>query len=223
MPNSLRGVCHLITIISVVEAILIVIALSMDAFVSGFAYGANKIRMPISSVTVISFICTAILAVSLFLGGLIGPFLPDHLAVSVGFLLLFGLGMFKLFDSVIKSYIRRHAAFRKKFRFSLFHLGFILNIYADPEEADSDHSMSLSPSEAAYLAVALSLDGLAVGVGAGMSDANPILIVAFSLIGTVLAVLLGCLLGRQIARKLRFDLSWLSGALLILLAFFKFA
>ena len=98
---------------------------------------------------------------------------------------------------------------------------FILNIYANPEKADSDHSRILSPSEAAYLVVALSLDNLAVGFGAGITDTSPILVVAFSLISDMLGVMLGCWLGNRITRKLKLDLAWLSGALLILLAFLK--
>lgn len=38
------------------EALLLVTALSVDAFVASFAYGANKIRIPLSSVAVINLI-----------------------------------------------------------------------------------------------------------------------------------------------------------------------
>jgi len=211
----------LITILSVAEALLIVTALSTDAFVSGFAYGANRIKIPFTSVTVINVICSAILAASLFFGSLLGPFLPPYLTAAICFVLLLGLGLSKLFDSAVKAFIQKHTEFRRKIRFSAFNLRFILNIYANPEEADRDHSRILSPSEAAYLAVALSLDGLAVGFGAGITDTNPILVVAFSLISDMLGVMLGCWLGNRITRKLNLNLTWLSGALLILLAFLK--
>lgn len=203
------------------EALLIVTALSMDAFVSGFAYGADKIKIPFVSVTVINLICCAILAVSLFLGGMVGPYLPKHLTTAICFALLMGLGLSKVFDSAVKSLIRRCNPFKKKIRFSAFHLGFVLNIYADPQQADRDHSNTLSPGEAAYLALALSLDGLAVGFGAGMTDTSALLVVALSLLSNMAGVMLGCWLGDRITRRLRWDLTWLSGVLLVVLAVMK--
>lgn len=53
---------------AVLEALLLVVALSMDAFVASFAYGAQRIKIPFSSAAIISVICTAMLAVSLLAG-----------------------------------------------------------------------------------------------------------------------------------------------------------
>ena len=41
------------------EALLLVVALSLDAFVASFAYGAQRIRIPYSSAAIISVICTS--------------------------------------------------------------------------------------------------------------------------------------------------------------------
>ena len=109
----------------------------------------------------------------------------------------------------------------KEWRFSLFSLQFILNIYADPPEADRDASKTLSSAEAASLAVAMSLDGLAVGFGAGMGNASPVLVLLFSLLLTAAAVMGGSALGNRVAARLRHDLSWVGGALLLLLAAIK--
>ena len=79
----------------------------------------------------------------------------------------------------------------------------------------------MSPKEAAPLAIALSLDGLAVGFGAALSDVNPIQAILFSLIINVAAVCLGCLVGNKVAEKVPLDLSWVSGLLLMVLAFLK--
>ena len=64
---------------AVLEALLLVVALSMDAFVASFAYGAQRIKIPFSSAAIISVICTAMLAVSLLAGALLRPFLPQGL------------------------------------------------------------------------------------------------------------------------------------------------
>ena len=68
---------------AVLEALLLVVALSMDAFVASFAYGAQRIKIPFSSAAIISVICTAMLAVSLLAGALLRPFLPQGLTQGV--------------------------------------------------------------------------------------------------------------------------------------------
>lgn len=203
------------------EALLLVVALSLDAFVASFAYGAQRIRIPYSSAAIISVICTAMLAVSLLAGSLLRPFLPQSLTKGLCFAILFLLGLVKLCDSTIKTLIRKHKRMHRQVSFSLFSLKFILDVYADPEKADRDGSRELSPAEAASLAVALSLDGLAVGFGAALMQVNFLMVMLFSLAAGMLAVRLGGKIGNRAAQKLPFDLSWLSGALLIVLAILK--
>ena len=202
---------------AVLEAL--VVALSMDAFVASFAYGAQRIKIPFSSAAIISVICTAMLAVSLLAGALLRPFLPQGLTRGLCFALLFLLGVAKLCDSAIKT--RRHKRMHRQVSFSVFSLKFILDVYADPEKADRDGSRVLSPAEAASLAVALSLDGLAVGFGAALMQVNVLIVMLFSLAVGMLAVRLGGKIGNRAAQKLSFDLSWFSGALLIVLAILK--
>ena len=208
-------------VFAILEPLVLVTALSVDAFVASFAYGTNQIKIPFRSVAVISGICSAILGVSLFLGSLVRPFMPEHLAGVLCFSILFLLGIAKLCDSAIKSLIRRSQGIHKKISFSAMHLRFILDVYANPENAECDCSKSLSAVEAAPLAIALSLDGLAVGFGAALSEAAPLRAVLFSLVANVIAVCAGSLTGNKVAEKIPLDLSWVSGLLLIVLAFLK--
>jgi len=100
-------------------------------------------------------------------------------------------------------------------------LNFILNIYADPEMADKDDSRTLSYSEAFSLALALSIDGLAVGLGAAFAEVNSMLVITNSIIIGLMAVLLGSFIGKKVSEKVSLDLSWLSGAMLVVLSFMK--
>lgn len=208
-------------IFTILESILLVVALSTDAFVASFAYGTNKIKIPFHSVVVISTICSLLLAISLFIGTIVRSFITPHITEMICFLVLFFLGIVKLCDSTIKAMIQKRKHLSKELSFSFFHLSFILHVYANPEEADSDASKILSPAEAASLAVALSLDGLAVGFGAALADINSLQIILFSLIFNIAAVMGGCYVGNKIAEKLPLDLSWLSGVLLMALAVLK--
>lgn len=206
---------------TILQSILLVTALSTDAFVASFAYGTNQIKIPVFSVLIISLICTGMMVLSLFIGNLVRPFVPPDMGKALCFLILMALGILKLFDSSIKAYIRKKKEINRKIKFSLFHLRFILNVYADPEDADSDASLVLSPGEAASVAIALSLDGLAVGFGAALTEVSWIELALFSLLINILAVVGGSLFGKKIAEKCSADLSWIGGALLILLAVCK--
>jgi putative sporulation protein YtaF len=97
----------------------------------------------------------------------------------------------------------------------------MLNVYANPEEADINASKTLSPKEAVYLAIALSIDGLAVGFGAGLIAVNHLLVIVLAFLTDTIALTLGCRLGNKVVEKTVLNLSWLSGIVLIGLAFLK--
>lgn len=200
------------------QAWILVVAIGIDAFVCSFSYGTNKIKIPFKSVMIINIVGTLLLAAGLYFGGIISRFLPEEAAGWIAFIVLFGLGISKIFDSAIKSSIRKYNGINKDFKFSFFHLGFILKVYADPEEADSNKSKELSPKEATPLAIAIGLDGLSVGFGIGMTTVNVFLILGLSLISDVIFIMLGCYLGIKLAQKFNLDLSWLSGIILIAIA-----
>lgn len=196
-------------------------ALSMDAFIASFAYGSDKIKIPMISIQIINLPCSSILGISLLAGSLIRPYIPPWLTTVICFSLLFILGIIKLLDSINKTFIRKHNDINKEIHFSMFNLRFVLSLYADPEDADQDHSKIISPSEAVSLGTAISLDGIAVGFGAALENVNPMVVVLCSLVTNTLLVFLGSFSGRKVAQKLPFDVSWLSGAILIILAFTK--
>lgn len=198
------------------ESIVLVISVSTDAFAAGLAYGASKIKIPNSSLAVISFICSGMLLASMLAGEIINNLIPQELTRSLCFFILFSIGLTKLFDSCIKSYIRKHN--RIYLNFAAHDLKFVLTVYADVESADSDNSKFLSAKEAAALAVALSLDSLAVGIGAAISGVEYILPAIISLILTFTAVKSGCKLGKHLPNLLPFDVSNISAILLIILA-----
>lgn len=206
---------------AIAEAALIALALSLDSFTAGFAYGSNKIKIPFTSVTVINVICSVILGISLFAGSMVSPYLPEWLTLSVSFLILFIIGLVKLLDSISKSIIRKYSGFNKEITISMFNFKFILSLYADPENADMDDSKSISLKEAAMLALSLSLDGIAVGLGVGMTNVNILAVFLWSLVTDAVFIIWGCFIGNKVAQKLPFNTSWLSGAVLIGLAISK--
>lgn len=201
------------------QLFLLVTALSVDAFAASFVYGTDRVKIPAASVAVITALSTGILVLFLLFGKWFGCLIPAGLTSHLCFLILFILGFIKLFDSTIKSFIKKSVFFERKVSFSIFRLNVILTVYADPSAANGEDITVLSPAEALSLGLALSLDSAAAGFGAGMMVTHLPLAALLSLFLNTGAVLSGSCLGRSIARRSGFDLSWLSGLLLIGLAF----
>lgn len=195
------------------EAALIALALSVDSFVAAFSYGTSKIKIPFSSVGIISVTSSLITGLSMLTGSFVKDYIPSGFTTLLSFGILFLLGVLKLFDS------------------------------SQPKNADKDHSQSISPKEALSLSAALSLDGCAAGFGASLStgmtaspdaaaagfDASaaagtasslaPVAAVfLFSLVFGALMVLTGSHIGNKAAGRLPIKPGIIGGLLLILLA-----
>ena len=202
------------------ETMLLVAALSTDAFAASFAYGSDRIKIPIISICLISGICGFILILALLCGELVQALLPFN-TVWISFCILFILGAGKLLNCFLKRKIQKWKESRKQISFSCFHLTFLLNVYANPKYADSDLSKTLSPLEAIPLSVALSFDGLAAGFGMAFGDPNILPIAILSVVFNFIAIFFGDFLGKKAAEHTSLDLSWVGGVILLLLAGLK--
>jgi len=205
----------------VTTALVIAISISIDALAASFAYGCKKIKMPLHSLVIIALICTAVMGFSFAIGAVLLQYIPERGAAWLSFAILFSIGIVKFFDSITKSIIRHYTKFRKELNLSVLNFKLVLHIYADPEAADVDISKSISPKEATVLATSLSLDGFAVGIGAAIIGTNGWLLVLFTLVMSFFALLFGCWLGNKAADRLQFNISWLGGVILIVLAFLQ--
>lgn len=203
------------------ETILLVLALSLDAFVASIAYGTNKIKIPFKSITIINVVCALSLALSIFFGTIVKKILPQNLTIIISFLILILLGFYYLFESIVKSYLKKKSLLKEKVKLKLFNIWFIIDIYVDETKADLDKSKSLSSKEAIYLATALSLDSIAIGFGSGLGSINYLNIILLSLIFHMIALLGGLYIGEKFVSRSKVNLSWLTGVILIVLAFLK--
>ena len=175
------------------EAVILASTCSIDAFTASFAYGIERVRIPLLSNGVINLICSSILGVSLWAGSIVRPYLPDWLTIAVCFSILFLLGISKLLQGMSKTKLT----------------------------ADVDDDKIISPAEAVTLAVSLSLDGIGVGFGMALRNIHIPTVILASFVTGIVAVTLGNNLGNTLARKTPFHLTWLGGVILIALAFVK--
>lgn len=208
-------------ILTSIQSLLLVCALSLDAFVASIGYGANKIKIPFISLTIINLVCSSFLAISLFFGSFIKRFIPGAITSTISCIALMTLGIYYLFESIVKSYIKKKSNSNKRVELKLFDLRFIIDIYADETKADFNNSKDISPREALYLSAALSLDSLAAGFGSSLGNINFMQTIVLSLVFNMFAVIIGSFLGRKFIEKSKINLSWLGGLLLIILAILR--
>jgi len=214
----IQGCGFLGLFVIIAEAALLSFACSLDTFAAAFAYGSKNIKIPFISAFLINIVCSFSLGLALLGGVFIRPFLPEFLTAIIAFSILFIIGLIKLLDSATKSIIKKIGELETELKFSLFNFNFILGIYAEPEKADLDKSKIISSGEAVLLALALSLDGIAAGIAASLGNINWVMVLIFSLILNIVAIIGGEKIGSKIREKLPFNLSWISGIVLIALA-----
>ena len=174
------------------QVILLIIAVSVDVFVACVACGSEQIKIGSAAALCISTVCSGILGISLYAGMALQGVLLKKYALYLSFFGLLAVGIFKLTEYAIRKYIERHKFLCKKVKISFSQLSFILSIYNNPVMADRDHSATMSCVEAVFFALAMSLDGMFGGLGAGFTGKNIFFTVMGSFVVSFCAVLCGC-------------------------------
>lgn len=199
--------------------ILLVAAVSIDAFIAAFAYGADSIRIPFLSAAIISGIGTAVLGASMVVSSAAGEIIPSGLCRWLGLIILLIIGLAEFFQNMLKSALRKRS--RRNMKFSISGIGFVISVFADETKADADSSKMLSPKEAAALAAALSADSVGCGLGAGLGGGDIGLVTAMSFVAGLISVAAGSTAGTATGKRCP-GISWVSGILLIILGIVNF-
>ncbi len=191
------------------EALTITFSLSIDTFVCSFAYGVNKIKIPLKSVFTINFVCCVAMAISVFAGNLLANYIPLNVTTWISFACLVLIGLIKLFAPIVKNSIKKRCE-KKESK--------MLLILTDNTTADKNKNKVLSPLEAVSLAFALSIDSLAVGFSAVVGCGSGYELILAEFITDFIAINLGAFIGKKVFKNVKLNLSWLSGVILIVLA-----
>ena len=197
------------------QALLLIFSLSIDSFVAGFSMGESRIKLSIKSILLLSGIGIISLVISTCLGGYLEHMITSSAVRCSSIILFIILGTGKILESLIHTLSKKEKEI--KIRFS--QVEFIFHIYAHPEASDRDGSKNLSLVESIWLGLALSLDNLAIGIGIGLLQISLIFIAITGFCTNVLLMICGYSIGKFLTLKWKWNLSWLSGILLFLLAF----
>lgn len=200
-------------------------AVSLDSFGVGVTYGLRSIRIPWPSIVVVTGCSALLMIISMHIGIGLMSILPLETIKLLGPTILIGVGTFTLWQLLRQKEDRaeEHTDQEKTLiKLEIRAIGLVIHILKKPTVADVDRSGVISPIEAAFLGIALSLDSFAAGFGAAMVGFSPWLaplLIAF-LSGLFLAC--GLRFGRWANRFhwLR-KVVYLPGVLLILIGIMK--
>lgn len=132
--------------------ILLAIAVSIDGFVAGVAYGLKNIRMPFISLAIVGVVATILTTIAMFCAYVLGSFINTSAAIVTGALLLILLGAWSLFQQYltrnVPSYELDGEVTAHKLTISVGQL--VISIMAKPETADVDRLGYISSLEAVF-------------------------------------------------------------------------
>lgn len=204
--------------------LLLGLAVSIDGFVAGIAYGLKNIRLPMTSLSIVGFVAAICTAVAMIMAYLVGQLINTDIAIAIGAFLLIMLGIWSLFQQYltkdVASYELNGDVTARKLTFSLGRL--VISIMAKPETADVDKLGVISPLEAVFLGFAVGADAMVGTFAAALMGPLPFYTPLVIGIIHMLCIAAGCYSSQKlISERIKKRFPYLPGALLILLGILR--
>jgi putative sporulation protein YtaF len=192
----------------IVEIILIGLASNLDNAGVGIAYSVRGIRISRNANFMIAVISCLMTLVSGIAGTWLSMFISTFVSHLIGAIVIVSVGIYVLYQPFLKRKIEQKAT----------NGNLLQRILRQPEEADLDHSKTISFQESLILGIALGINALAGGFDAGITHL-PVAVTSLA-VGFFSFIILGLTdyFGRKfIAVKYDQLATILSGILLILI------
>jgi putative sporulation protein YtaF len=205
---------------------LFALALNVDSFVVGMAYGTRQIKVPPLSLLIISSISVAAISVSMAGGKMLLAYIPDAVSHQLGGILLLFLGSWVLLQTRRANRAGAESdqenSVNRMIRIHIRPLGLVIQILKEPARADQDSSGAISPQESIFLGTALAMDAFAAGFAVSMLGFSIVFTALVVGVGHFLLTYMGILTGRTImVSGVGRQISILPGCILILLGLYK--
>ena len=188
------------------NSILLAISSSIDSLGIGITYGIKNTKISLVGKIILFIISITITYISIFLGNFIQNIFPSFLTKLIGSGILILMGIYICFEALKN---RSNSS----------------NVFNNPISSDFDNSKIIDSKEAIFLAIALSLDSLCIGICGSIIDINLFLFPFLVSIFQLFFLSIGTFIGIHINTfyKLPQNIwSIISGILLILIGFFRF-
>lgn len=174
--------------IAFLNGILLIIALTTDSFVVSFSYGIQNVRISGKIILIMNLVMSLFLAGGIWAGSAMEGIFPRNFAMTGGALVLLGTGGYRMLRFFLPGKAKKEQEVRK-----------------------------LDYFQGILLAVLLSLDGVAAGVGTGLVQARAGFLIPGVFLGGVLMMRTGWKAGNHFQYIFQKDISWISGICLIVL------
>lgn len=199
---------------SLIPIILFVLSASIDNFTVSVAYGCKNIKIGFLSNLVIALISALGTFLSMFFGkALLNMFTIDT-ANIIGAGALFIIGIYFLFDYIKET--RKCPSKKPCSEIMKNENASASNILKCPEIADVDKSGTIELKESIMLAIALSLNNLALGIAASIAGLNLEITVILTFIFSLILIPLGIILSQKFFGKFLGKKGSLISALIII-------
>lgn len=203
--------------IEIFSLLFLGIAVSIDCFMVAFSYGLKKMTLSKPMILVIGICSGLAFGIAMLTGQLLSLLLNETLITFIGAILLIGLGIYNLV-----SFDQPKQTVEKQYNIELKRLGIVISILKKPVLADLDQSGDITGLEVVWLAMALSIDASAAGLGASLVGIDLIAII-FIIFMTATFLAIGLYIGRKFVKEeLAPWVRYIPGILLIIIGISRF-
>ncbi|WP_026487170.1 sporulation membrane protein YtaF [Caldanaerobius polysaccharolyticus] len=193
---------------------LFAISSNVDNLIVGVAMGVKKLKISILGNLIIAFVSFAGTYLSMALGGILTSSLSRDLSSYIGGMFLIGAGTWSLISCSRKN--------GQSANYSIS-LPSYNDYMENPEKADINQSGFIDAKESFILGLALALNNVGVGLGAGMSRFDAFLTSAFTFVLSIISFLTGFHIGKKILPKsLKKHAQYISGWIIVAMGVFQF-
>ncbi len=197
---------------------LLCLAPNLDNMAIGLAYGIRKINVPFKSNLAIAFFSGIAALISSLLGKLLANYIPIHTGNIIGGSIVSIMGLYTIFSYI---YSKRKKS-REEYQKSIQYISNIRAVMDDPSFADRDYSGDISLKESILLGIALAVNCLGTGFGAGMTGVNVFMLTAAIIGFSLITISLGYVIGKHYSSKFSGDKATIvSGLLLIAVGIYQ--
>lgn len=198
------------------------LALNMDALGTGVAYGIRNIRIPFTSLLIISGMSVLTVLFSMLAGQMVSQLISPIFAHRLGGILLLLVGLWILVQSIRDAREEQAGEEATVMQIRIKSLGLVIQVLREPSKADLDSSGVISSREALLLGAALAMDAFGAGFAVSMFGFSPLITAAVVGIGHIVLTLVGLWLGKSCAcSTFGRQLAMLPGCILIAMGIFK--
>ncbi|EEA04263.1 sporulation protein YtaF [Burkholderia sp. H160] len=208
---------------SILPILLIAVSSNLDNIGVGTSYGVRKINIPIASNLLIAVVTATGTFLSIILGQSVYLFISKEMAGLLGGGIIVVAGLWVVVQERVMHRVRepRQAEPNVKTRCSRYGFRHIVQILDNPIVADWDFSGHIDLEEALALALALTINNIPNGVGAGMLGLNIYAMTAAVFVVSIITIWLGIYLGKLGVRWMGRFAGVLGGVLLICVGFYE--